>query len=192
MMWAAWMLRLGLAASTASTYLSLARSSMEIALGYKLTNVDQTVRLPRVMRRLRKMYKCVRRKRLGWRAHHARLLRQKRGTPAGPMGTTVHALLSTAREGLARCCELGPSTVRGKMRGRAPRHRHREERERESWGWGAVREAHSDSGYEPIPRRHHRVHGQRGHRFPGALPPVGFHDSHALCLRAPGVAARSP
>lgn len=113
MMWAAWMLRLGLAASTASTYLSLARSSMEIALGYKLTNVDQTVRLPRVMRRLRKMYKCVRRKRLGWRAHHARLLRQKRGTPAGAMGTTVHALLSTAREGLARCCELGPSTVRG-------------------------------------------------------------------------------
>ena len=113
MMWAAWMLRIGLASSTASTYLSLARTSMETTLGYRLTNVGQAVRLPRVMRRLRKMYKCVRRKRLGWRAHHARLLRRERGAASTPADKTVHAVLSVAREGLARCCELGPSTVHG-------------------------------------------------------------------------------
>ena len=33
MMWAAWMLRVGLAATTATTYLSLARSTIEAQLG---------------------------------------------------------------------------------------------------------------------------------------------------------------
>ena len=108
MMWAAWMVRIGLSASTASTYLSMARSTIEAQIGHSLTNREHSVRLPRMLRKLRKMFSCVRRKRLGWRAHHHRQLARLRGTPQGEAATTADAVLCTAREGLARCCELGP------------------------------------------------------------------------------------
>ena len=108
MMFAAWLVRLGLQSSTASTYLSLVRVSLEAELGWKLTLRDQETRLPRMMRALRRMFSCIRRRRIGWRAHHHRTLRQRLGTPQGVRATTREAVLCTAREGLARCCELGP------------------------------------------------------------------------------------
>ena len=40
----------GLAASTATTYLSLARTSLEMELGWKLTIPDAQIRLPKLMR----------------------------------------------------------------------------------------------------------------------------------------------
>ena len=109
MMYAAWLVRLGLQAGTASTYLSLTRVSMEAELGWKLTLRDQETRLPRMMRALRRMFSCIRRRRIGWRAHHQRTLRQRLGPAQGVVATTQDAVLCTAREGMARCCELGPA-----------------------------------------------------------------------------------
>ena len=109
MMYAAWLVRLGLLASTASTYLSLTRVSMEAELGWRLTLRDQETRLPRMMRALRRMFSCLRRRRIGWRAHHQRTLRRRLGPAQGVAATTQDAVLCTAREGMARCCELGPA-----------------------------------------------------------------------------------
>ena len=50
MMFGLWLVRLGLQASTASTYLSLVRVSLEAELGWKLTLRDQETRLPRISR----------------------------------------------------------------------------------------------------------------------------------------------
>ena len=69
---------------------------------------DQETRLPRMMRALRRMFSCIRRRRIGWRAHHHRALHGLCGTPTGVAATTADAVLCAAREGLARCCELGP------------------------------------------------------------------------------------
>jgi hypothetical protein len=111
MMFAAFLVRLGLAASTASTYLSLVRSSLETELGWKMTTRDQETRLPKMMRSLRRMFSCLRRRRIGWRAHHHRTMRRRLGPPVGVVATTQDAVLCVAREGLARCCELGPAKV---------------------------------------------------------------------------------
>jgi hypothetical protein len=108
MMFGVWLVRLGLQASTASTYLSLVRVSLEAELGWKLTLRDQETRLPRMMRALRRMFSCIRRRRIGWRAHHHRALHGLCGTPTGVAATTADAVLCAAREGLARCCKLGP------------------------------------------------------------------------------------
>ena len=108
MMFAAWLIRLGLQASTASSYLSLVRTTLEAQLGWALTVRAQEMRLPRLMRALRRMFSCLRRRRIGWRAHHQRRLRQQLGPPRGVEATTQDAVLCTSREGLARCCEMGP------------------------------------------------------------------------------------
>ena len=108
MMFAAFLVRLGLQASTATTYLSLVRTTLETELGWKLTTRDQETRLPRMMRALRRMFSCIRRRRIGWRAHHHRTMRRRLGPPVGVAATTQDAVLCVAREGLARCCELAP------------------------------------------------------------------------------------
>jgi len=110
MLWATWMVEIGLSASTATTYLSLARTTVELEYGWKTTIRDTQVRLPKLMRSLRKMHRTVRRKRLGWRAHHHR---QWRATfdisTASDEVLLADAAMATAREGLARVTELAPA-----------------------------------------------------------------------------------
>ena len=109
MLWAAWMVSVGLAASTTETYLSLARTTLEMEIGWKLTIPGMQVRLPKMMRRLRKMHKTVRRKRLGWRAAHHRAWRAVVGAVDSEPVALADAVLCTAREGLARIAELCPA-----------------------------------------------------------------------------------
>ena len=111
MLFAAWLVDIGLAASTASSYLSLVRSTMETEYGWRLTVGAGTVRLPRLLRRLRRMFAVVRRKRLGWRARHQRMFAAARGPPTTHRHFTEDAVLCLAREGLTRCCELGPRSA---------------------------------------------------------------------------------
>ena len=108
MIWCAWMVRMGLAASTVSTYLSLTRTSLEAELGWRITSKETSVRLPRMLRRLRKMYKTVRKKRLGWRAHHHRRWRRTLPKTMPEDRLLQHAAMCLAREGLCRAVELGP------------------------------------------------------------------------------------
>ena len=52
--------------------MSLVRTTIEAELGWRLTLSEFQLRLPKLLRRLRKMYATVRKKRLGWRAEHHR------------------------------------------------------------------------------------------------------------------------
>ena len=109
MIFAVWLVEeLGLKPSTASTYLSLTRSSLEMELGWKLTCTDNQVRLPRLLRALRRMRSTIRKKRLGWRAGHMRRLAAQLGPPGDYESALERAVLNVAREALARCAELGP------------------------------------------------------------------------------------
>lgn len=116
MTWCAWMIRAGLKPSTVTSYLSLARSTVESELGFRLVNRDLSLRMPRMLRRLRRMYGTVRRKRLGWRAYHHRRWRRKLGVSLRQMSDKqlmAHATTAAAREGLTRTCELAPDREGG-------------------------------------------------------------------------------
>jgi len=108
MLFAAWLVDIGLSASTATTYLSLVRTTLEAEYGWRLTIREGAVRLPRLLRRLRKMFACVRRKRLGWRARHARMFAARRGPATSHRHFLEDGMLGLARVGLTRCCELAP------------------------------------------------------------------------------------
>ena len=109
MIWATWMVRIGLAPSTVTTYMSLVRTTIEAELGWRLTLSEFQLRLPKLLRRLRKMYATVRKKRLGWRAEHHRKWRRLVGYPTTEPLLLADAVMCVAREGLARIAELAPA-----------------------------------------------------------------------------------
>ena len=107
LMWAgAWMLESGLSVATIATYLSLIKTNFGAHLGWRLTCPQSEVRLPRFLRGLRRQRLRVRRRRVGWRAHHHRSLRQLTGRPTGALALAQDAILTAARQGLLRPCEV--------------------------------------------------------------------------------------
>jgi hypothetical protein len=99
----------GLAPSSSATYASLVRNELGANLGWKLTCREAETRLPRLLRGLRKFDKRRRRKRNGFRAHHHRRFMSISGIPVSEHDTARHALMATAREGLARGADMLPA-----------------------------------------------------------------------------------
>ena len=110
MMCGAWFLENGLQPSTISTYLSLIRTNLGAHLGWRLTCPLAELRLPRFIRGLRRQKLRVRRRRVGWRSHHHRQLREASGTPLSPLALAQDAILTATRQGLLRPCEAAVSS----------------------------------------------------------------------------------
>ena len=110
MMCGAWMLGNDLAVSTIATYLSLIRTNLGAHLGWRLTCPQSELRLPRFLRGLRRQKMRVRRRRVGWRAHHHRQLRAATGMPVAPLALVQDAILTATRQGLLRPCEAAVSS----------------------------------------------------------------------------------
>jgi hypothetical protein len=108
MYFAAWGDAQGLAPATIGTYTSLVKTTLAMAFGWALTCEQFAVRLPRLMKGLRRTRKLVRKKRLGWRARYERLLRDKIGEPVEWEGWTQKAMRTTARQGLLRGADFLP------------------------------------------------------------------------------------
>ena len=107
-LFAAWLQWHGLAVSSICTYLSLAKSNLSLGLGWALTMRDTEMRLPRMLKGLRRAHKKVRRKRLGWRARYEGVLRGKMGAPVGLDACTQVAIRCTLRQGLLRAADALP------------------------------------------------------------------------------------
>ena len=72
-----------LAPSTITNYVSLAKTNLSIGLGFALTTKELELRLPRLLKGIRRMHKRTRKKRLGWRARYERMLHNKHGSERG-------------------------------------------------------------------------------------------------------------
>jgi len=107
-LFAAWLFDAGLAAATVSTYVSMAKSSVTVDLGFVLTPKETEVRLPKLLKAMRKMRQRVRKRRLGWRAAYQRKLREYLGPVEGVDEATQDALLNTSRQGLLRGADFLP------------------------------------------------------------------------------------
>lgn len=97
----------GLAPSSTATYTSLVKNNLGVKFGWKLTCAESETRLPRLLKGLKRTETRVRRKRVGLRAHHHRQLVHN-APPSNPRETTHHAMLATARQGLARGADMLP------------------------------------------------------------------------------------
>ena len=111
MMFAAWMLKQGLAASTVGTYLSLVKTNLGTTFGWALTCKELEMRLPKLLKGIRRMHKRIRKKRLGWRAVYERDLHKLIGQPANPEARTQKAIRCTLRQGLLRGADVVPERV---------------------------------------------------------------------------------
>ena len=108
-LWACSLWDANLAPSTVSTYVSMAKSSLTVDLGFVLTPKEMQVRLPRLFKAMRKLRRRIRKKRLGWRARYMRVLRSVWGVFAGLAGATQEGLLNGARQGLLRGADFLPA-----------------------------------------------------------------------------------
>ena len=110
---ATWMARIGLSANTVCTYISMIKGALAREWGVHLTNKAWEVRLPRLLKGIRRLHARVRLGRIGFRAQHHRQMRR-----AAPLNGTMHdamcdALLCVGRECLCRPIEMVPNTVEG-------------------------------------------------------------------------------
>ena len=107
--WAASMYNDGLAAGTISSYVSLAKTALSVRLGWTLTSEATQTRLPRFLKGLRRLSPHgARKRRLGWRSRHMRLLRELFGLPTGVEATSADALLNLSRQALLRGADFLP------------------------------------------------------------------------------------
>ena len=97
----------GLAASTVATYVSHVRGRFSFDLGFPVVSKD-SVRLPKLLRAIRRLKSSIRRKRVGFRAHHHRKWRKALGPITSYEMAVEDAVLAVGREGLCRGEELGP------------------------------------------------------------------------------------
>jgi hypothetical protein len=111
MLFVVWCWRGGLAPSSAATYTSLVRNQLGTSFGWKLTCKDAEMRLPRLLRALRRTENRVRKKRLGFRAHHHRKLLRAGKAPTSLREVTAHAMIATSRVGLMRGADMLPQTA---------------------------------------------------------------------------------
>ena len=107
-LFASWLHDSGLAPSTISTYVSLCKTNLAVGLGWALTVGELELRLPRLLKGLRRMQKKTRKKRVGWRARYERLLYEAMGAPTTLDGHTQKALRCTLRAGLLRAADILP------------------------------------------------------------------------------------
>ena len=109
-LFAAWLYDNGLQANSVCTYVSMVKSSLAEEVGFVLAPKDMAVRLPRLLKGMRKLRKAVRKKRLGWRAEYQRRLRVVLGEVGeGELeAATQDALLNGARQGLLRGADFLP------------------------------------------------------------------------------------
>ena len=108
MMHAAWMLKQGLAASTVGTYLSLTKTNLGTTFGWALTCKELEMRLPKLLKGIRRMHKRIRKKRLGWRAVYERDLHKLIGQPGSAEARTQKAIRCALRQGLLRGADVVP------------------------------------------------------------------------------------
>ena len=108
MMFAAWMVKQGLAASTTGTYLSLTKTNLGTTFGWALTCKELEMRLPKLLKGIRRMHKTIRKKRLGWRAVYERELHKLIGAPNNTEARTQKAVRCTLRQGLLRGADVVP------------------------------------------------------------------------------------
>ena len=113
MMFAAWMQHQGLAVSTIGTYLSLAKTNLSVSFGWALTCKEMEMRLPRMLKGMRRTHRRLRKKRLGWRALYERKLQAALGAPKGKEGWGEAAVRRTLRQGLLRGADCLPNTAAG-------------------------------------------------------------------------------
>ena len=111
MMFAAWMTHNGYAMSTVGTYLSLVKTNLGVSFGWALTCKEMEMRLPRMLKGMRRTHKRLRKKRLGWRALYERKLHAARGLPGGRDGKGEAAVRCTLRQGLLRGADCLPNTA---------------------------------------------------------------------------------
>jgi hypothetical protein len=107
-LFAAWLYDHGLAPSTVGTYVSLAKTNLAVGYGWALTVKEMELRLPRLLKGIRRQSKRLRKKRLGWRARYERMLDQTIGAPRDLEGCTQKALRCVLRQGLMRGADCLP------------------------------------------------------------------------------------
>jgi len=111
--WAASMEEDGLAHGTIASYVSLAKTAIGVRLGWPLTSRSDEARLPRLLKGIRNARPAgARRRRLGWRARHMRILRERVGMPKGVEHTGADSVLNAARQGLLRAADFLPAQAR--------------------------------------------------------------------------------
>lgn len=111
--WASSMQDDGLAVGTISSYVSLAKTALAVRLGWTLTSEATQTRLPRFLKGLRRLSPHgARKRRLGWRSRHMRLLRTQYGLPSGVEPTSADALLNFSRQALLRGADFLPEQAR--------------------------------------------------------------------------------
>ena len=109
MLFAVWMLDNGLKPNTIGTYGSLVKTSLGVEYGWALTAGESAVRLPRMMKGIRRLQKRgERKKRLGWRAEYERTLHKIIGPPKGQEACTQAGLRRGLRQGLLRAADCLP------------------------------------------------------------------------------------
>ena len=109
MYFAYWLLTCGYAATTCGNYVSLAKNKISSDLGYHIVATGASVRLPKMLRAIRRLHGGVRRQRRGWRAHHMVALRAILGDSVSHGDLVDEVLLNGMRAGLLRGREVGPS-----------------------------------------------------------------------------------
>lgn len=107
-LFAAWLHEHGLAPNTVTTYTSLCKTNLGVGLGWALTVKDMEMRLPRMLKGIRRMHKRIRKKRLGWRARYERQLREATGPPRGLDALMQAAVRCGLRQGLLRGADVVP------------------------------------------------------------------------------------
>jgi hypothetical protein len=107
-MFAAWLHDHGLAPSTIGTYVSLAKTNLAVGFGWALTVKEMELRLPRLLKGIRRQTKRMRKKRLGWRARYERMLDDTIGKPSDLEGCTQKAIRCVLRQGLLRGADCMP------------------------------------------------------------------------------------
>ena len=107
-MFAAWLHDHGLAPSTIGTYVSLAKTNLAVGYGWALTVKEMELRLPRLLKGIRRQTKRLRKKRLGWRARYERMLEEAIGKPSDLEGCTQKAVRCVLRQGLMRGADCMP------------------------------------------------------------------------------------
>ena len=110
---ATWFAQIGLSANTVCTYVSLIKGALARELGKPLTHKEWEVRLPRLLRGVRRLHARVRKGRTGFRAQHHRAMRRNLGVPSSMFELMSDALLCVGRECLCRPGEMVPTSVEG-------------------------------------------------------------------------------
>jgi hypothetical protein len=110
-LFAGWMHSHDLSPSTVTTYLSLVKTNLALAMGFTLTVRDLELRLPRMLKGLRRLKKLCRKRRLGWRAAYERRIHQAIGPPTDLCGHAQKAMRCTLRQGLMRGADILPEKM---------------------------------------------------------------------------------